>query len=97
MGAAGAEPGADLAIVILASNRRRANNEQKSTEGSVPIQWTAHIPQAMQQHGASRKPRPVAAEGAARAEQKLQSGWPNQAEDVACRWTATPDAQPSRP
>ena len=63
----------------------------------MPIQWTAHIPQAMQQHGASRKPHRDTAEGASLAEQKLQSGWPNQAEDAACRWTATPDAQPSRP
>ena len=31
----------------------------------MPIQWTAHTPQAMQQHGASRKPHRDTAEGAA--------------------------------
>ncbi len=63
----------------------------------MPIQWTAHIPQAMQQHGASRKPRPETAEGAAVAEQKFQSGRPNLSEDAAGPWAATPDARPSRP
>ena len=65
----------------------------------MPIQWTTHIPQAMQQHGASRKPRPDTAEKTetAAAEQKFQSGLPNQAEDAASRWTATAAAPPSTP
>ena len=62
----------------------------------MPIQWTGHIPQAMQQHGASRKPRPDD-ESDALAEQKFQSGWPNQAEDAASRWAVTPDARPLSP
>ena len=63
----------------------------------MPIQWTAHIPQAMQQHGASRKPRPDTAVETAAIEQKFQSGLPNQAEDAASRWTATAAAPPSTP
>jgi len=62
----------------------------------MPIQWTGHIPQAMQQHGASRKPRPDD-ESTTLAEQKFQSGQPNQAEDAACRWAVIPDARPSSP
>ena len=60
----------------------------------MPIQWTAHIPQAMQQHGASRKPHIDTIEGTATAEQKFQSGLPNQAEDTA---PPTPAARPSSP
>jgi hypothetical protein len=63
----------------------------------MPIQWTTHIPQAMQQHGASRKPRPDTAAETAAAEQKFQSGLPNQAEDAATRWTAKAAAPPSTP
>ena len=29
---------------------------RQSREGQVPVQWTAHIPQAMQRHGGSIKP-----------------------------------------
>jgi hypothetical protein len=86
-------------IDILASNRRRANNKKNQREGSMPIQWTTHIAQAMQQHGASRKPRPDTADRTATAatEQKFQSRLPNQAEDAASRWTAIAAAPPSRP
>jgi hypothetical protein len=56
------------------------------------VQWTDHIPQAMQQHGASRKPD--AAERAAPADRKSQSSWPNQAEDAASL-LITPAAPPS--
>jgi hypothetical protein len=65
-------------------------------DGPMPIHWTGHIPQAMQQHGASRKPRPDD-ESTTLAEQKFQSGQPNQAEDAACRWAVTPAARPSSP
>jgi hypothetical protein len=62
----------------------------------MPIPWPGHIPQAMQQHGASRKPR-LDDENITPAEQKLQSGQPNQAEDAACRWAVTPAVRPSSP
>ncbi len=59
------------------------------------IPWTDHIPQALQQHGASRKSRGEAIQSAP-ADRKSQSGWPNQAEDAASLLT-TPDARPSSP
>lgn len=58
------------------------------------VHWTDHIPQAMQQHGASRKP--AAIERTAPADRKSQSSWPNQAEDAASL-LATPAAPPSSP
>src|ERR1044072_4428277 len=40
---------------LLASRRCRAkprdNPEDNRGEGPMPVQWTAHIPQAMQRHG----------------------------------------------
>jgi hypothetical protein len=62
-------------------------------EGSM-VHWTDHIPQAMQQHGASRKP--VADALPAPADRKSQSSWPNAAEDAASRLT-TPAVPPSSP
>ena len=64
------------------------------------VQWTDHIPQAMQQHGASRKSGTAAIQNTAPADRKSQSGWPNVAEDAASLLTtpaATPAARPSSP
>src|ERR1044072_9494496 len=36
--------------------RRRAKPQDNQGEGPMPVQWTAHIPQAMQRHGGSLKP-----------------------------------------
>src|ERR1044072_6233505 len=50
---------------LLASRRCRAkpqdNTEDNQGEGPMPVQWTAHIPQAMQRHGGSIKPEVEAA------------------------------------
>ena len=65
------------------------------------VHWTDHIPQAMQQHGASRKSGTDAIQNAAPADRKSQSGWPNQAEDAASLLTTslptTLAARPSSP
>jgi hypothetical protein len=59
------------------------------------IPWTVHIPQAMQQHGASRTSPAGAAEAKALDALKCQSARPNQAEDAASR--IIPADPPSRP
>jgi hypothetical protein len=41
--------------------RRRAKPQDNQGEGPMPVQWTAHIPQAMQRHGGSIKPEVEAA------------------------------------
>ena len=61
----------------------------------MQIPWTVHIPQAMQQHGASRTFKTEAAETTVLDELKCQSGWPNRAEDAASRLIAAD--QPSMP
>ena len=65
------------------------------------VQWTDHIPQAMQQHGASRKSGTAAIQNTAPADRNSQSGWPNVAEDAASLLTtslpATPAARSSSP
>ena len=54
----------------------------------MQIPWTVHIPQALQQHGASRTSKTKDAETAALDDLKCQSAWPNQAEDAASRLRA---------
>ena len=65
------------------------------------VYWTDHIPQAMQQHGASRKSGADAIQNVGPADRKSQSGWPNQAEDAASMLTTSPPtrlaARPSSP
>jgi hypothetical protein len=60
----------------------------------MPIQWTQHIPQAMQQHGASRMSRTETSDSIV-ADSKFQASLPNRAEDAASR--TTPAARPSSP
>ena len=61
----------------------------------MQIPWTVHIPQAMQQHGASRTSPAGVAEAKARDELKYQAGRPNPAEDAASR--LRPADRPSMP
>ena len=51
----------------------------------MQIPWTVHIPQAMQQHGASRTSPAEGMEGTALEELKCQAARPNRAEDAASR------------
>jgi hypothetical protein len=57
----------------------------------MPITWTVHIPQAMQQHGARRSWYQTT-ESDSLTDLKNQSALPNQAEDEA-----GPPAAPVRP
>ena len=59
----------------------------------MPIPWTVHIPQAMQQHGARRTWHETA-ESDRLADLKMQSALPNQAEDEAA---LTLPGRPERP
>jgi hypothetical protein len=59
----------------------------------MAIPWTVHIPQAMQQHGASRRSR--GPESDRLADLKAQSAQPNSAEDEAGPPTAP--ARPAQP
>jgi hypothetical protein len=61
----------------------------------MPIQWTQHMPQALQQHGAGRKFHTEMSETIA-VETKFQASLPNPAEDAASPLT-TPVAPPSSP
>jgi hypothetical protein len=61
----------------------------------MQIPWTVHLPQAMQQHGASRTSPGEAVEGKALDALKCQSGRPNRAEDAASR--IIPADRPSMP
>jgi hypothetical protein len=59
----------------------------------MPVPWTMHIPQAMQQHGASRSSNAKPLDDALLADRELQARQPNQAEDAAS--LTRPDAPPS--